>query len=114
MLPPVICPLPASVGEDKTMELPFRVNPLAPVLNEMLLNGVPSGKLFVVAVWVPPEKIRSEFVVGATPFQFPGVVQLPSGAAPPFQVTVPATADWERKLMHDRIAAATAEAIRVI
>src|SRR5262245_29173494 len=87
MLPPAINPLPASVGEERIIELPLRVNGLALALKEILLKGVPTGKLLVVAVWVPPVKMRSELVVGETPFQLPGLVQLPSGIAPPFQVT---------------------------
>src|SRR5262245_47586186 len=93
MLPPAINPLPASVGEDRIIELPLRVNGLALALKEILLKGVPTEKLLVVAVWVPPVKISSELVVGATPFQFPGLVQLPSGTAPPFQVRFAANAE---------------------
>ena len=64
--------------------------PLAPLPKEMLLKGVPAGKLLVVAVWVFPAKTRRSFVLGVAPFQFPGVSQLPSGTAPPFQVSVAA------------------------
>src|SRR6266436_2769851 len=84
MLPPVINPLPASVGEERIIEFPLRVNALAPLLKEMLLKGVPAGKLLVVDVCVPSVKISRSFVAGTTPFQFPAVIQLPFGTAPPF------------------------------
>ncbi len=85
-------PLPASVGEERIIGFPLSVNALAPLLKEMLLNRVPAGKLLVADVCVPPVKISRSFVAGVTPLQFPGVVQLPSGTAPPFQVSVAADA----------------------
>src|SRR6478752_358785 len=98
MLPPAINPLPASVGEPRTIELPLSVKAPAPLLKEILLKGVPVTKLFVVVVCVPPVKISNELVVGATPFQLPGVVQLPSGTAPPFQVELAARAESSMKM----------------
>src|SRR5882724_7886977 len=110
MLPLTIWPLPASVGSDKVKELPFTAKALAPLAKVTLLNGVPAAKLFVVAVWVEPLKTSRSLVVGATPFQLPGLVQFPSGVAPPFHVRVPAKAGCRLKTqmsatMADRAAA---------
>src|ERR1700744_3770348 len=105
MLPPAINPLPASVGDEIVMGFPYSENAEAPLLKERLLKGMPAAKLFVVAVCVPPLKMIKSSVVGAMPFQLPGVVQLPSGVAPPFQVRVPAKVGSRLKTLRTVIAA---------
>lgn len=112
MLPLAIWPLPASVGSERIIEFPFTVNVLAPPLKVTLLNGVLAVKLFVVAVCVLPLKTSKSFVVGAMPFQLPGVVQLPSGVAPPFHVRVPANAGCQLKTQRAAIVANRIAALR--
>ena len=65
MLPPAIWPLPASVGEERIIEFPLRVNVLAPLLNEIIVErACPAEKLLVVAVCVLPVKTSRSFVAG--------------------------------------------------